>query len=38
MKYTNFKTGALMLSASALLALSGCDGTAGTASNSGIGE
>lgn len=38
MTYTYLKTAALMLSASALLVLSGCDGTAGTASNSGIGE
>lgn len=38
MKYTYLKTAALMLSASALLALSGCDGTPGTASNNGIGE
>ena len=37
MKYTHFKTAALMLSASALLVLSGCDGTAGTESNSGLG-
>lgn len=37
MKYTHLKTVALMLSASALLVLSGCDGTAGTESNSGLG-
>ncbi len=37
MKYTNFKTLALMLSASALLALSGC-GTEGTPTDSGFGD
>jgi len=37
MKYTNFKTLALMLSASALLALTGC-GSEGTSTDSGFGD
>ena len=37
MKYTNFKTLALMLSASALLALTGC-GSEGTSTDSGFGS
>lgn len=37
MKYTNFKTLALMFSASAVLALTGC-GTEGTSTDSGFGD